>query len=291
MNITRREILRFVGGSALGLLLTPIPWKALDDSALWTQNWPWIPEPSRGDISYKLTTCSLCPAACGMRVRCIGNQPVSLSGIHTHPLNQGALCPVGIVAHHLRYHPARVSRPLRITGKNRSSQSTIMTFDEALHDISLGMKDAVVSSRTIAIVDGRPGRMASLLFQQFASHIPNGKYISYGEPSLDLLVSMFEKPIGQLGYDLDNAQTILSFGVPLLDNWGTPARVARYLEKKSESKQNIIQIETFQSRTAGMADRWIPIRPGTDAVFALGLAHIILKDNLFSAKFKRQRRI
>ena len=286
MNITRREILRFVGGSALGLLLTPIPWKALDDSAIWTQNWPWIPQPGRGDVSYKLTTCSLCPAACGMRVRCVGNQPVSLSGIKTHPLNQGALCPIGIVAHHLRYHPARVSRPLRITDKNGSSQSTAMTFDEALHDISLGMKDARVSSQTIAFVDGRPGRTASHLFQQFAANVPNGKYISFNEVSLDLLASMFEKRIGQLGYDLDNAQTIVSFGAPLFDGSGTPARTARYLEKKSEGKQNIIQIEPFQSRTAGMADHWIPVQPGTDAVFALGMANVILKEKLFSARLK-----
>jgi menaquinone reductase, molybdopterin-binding-like subunit len=286
MNVTRREILRFVGGSALGFLLTPIPWKALDDSAIWTQNWPWIPEPGRGDVSYKLTTCSLCSNACGMRVRCIGNQPVSLSGIDTHPLSQGALCPFGIVAHHLRYHPARVSRPLRIVGNNSFSQPTTMTFDEVLQDISVAMKDASTSSQSIAIVDGRPGRNASFLFQQFAANIHNGKYISVGEASLDLLASMFEKPFGQFSYDLDNAKTILSFGVSLLDSWGTPARTARYLEKKSKVKQHIIQVETFQSRTAGMVDQWIPIRPGTNAVFALGLANVILKEKLFCAKSK-----
>ncbi|MCX6122716.1 MAG: molybdopterin-dependent oxidoreductase [Ignavibacteriales bacterium] len=284
MNITRREILRFVGGSALGFLLTPIPWKALDDSAIWTQNWPWIPEPSRGDVSYKLTTCSLCPAACGMRARCIGNQPVSLSGMKTHPLNQGALCPIGIVAHHLRYHPARVSRPLRIDGTNGSFQSTTMTFDESLNEISVAIKDASGSSQFIACVDGRPKRTASSLFQQFAANIPNGKYIPVGEASLDVLASLFEKPCGPFSYDLDNAQTILSFGVPLFDSWGTPARTARYIEKKSEAKQRVIQVETFQSRTAGMADQWIPIRPGTDAVFALGLVHVILIENLFRVK-------
>jgi menaquinone reductase, molybdopterin-binding-like subunit len=286
MNITRREILRFVGGSALGFLLTPIPWKALDDSAIWTQNWPWIPEPNRGDVSYKLTTCSLCPAACGMRVRCIGDQPVSLSGNSTHPLNQGALCPIGILAHHLRYHPARVSRPLRIAGKNSSSQQTMMNFDEVLLDVSAAMKDASVTSQTIAFVDGRPGRTASLLFQQFAANVPHGKYIPVGEPSLDLLASMFEKPVGQFSYDLDHAATIVSFGVPLFDCWGTPARTAKCLEKKSGAKQCVIQIETFQSRTAGMADQWIPIRPGTDAVFALGMAHVILSEKLFIVKPK-----
>jgi menaquinone reductase, molybdopterin-binding-like subunit len=288
MNITRREILRFVGGSALGFLLTPIPWKALDDSAIWTQNWPWIPEPKRGDISYKFTTCSLCPAACGMRVRCNGDQPISLSGVSRHPLNQGTLCPTGIVAHHLRYHPARVSRPIRLAGPYGSSRSTTMTLDEALQDIVSAMNDAGSSSQDIAFVDGRPGRTASVLFQQFAATIPHGRYIPIDEASLDLLASMFEKSSGQFRYDVDHAQTILSFGVPLLDSWGTPARTARYLEKKSAAKQYLIQVETFQSRTAGMADQWIPLRPGTEAVFALGLAYVILKEKLFRTVSKDQ---
>ncbi|RPI02865.1 MAG: hypothetical protein EHM64_13245 [Ignavibacteriae bacterium] len=281
MNITRREILRFVGGSALGILLTPVPWKALDDSAIWTQNWPWIPEPVRGESSYKLTSCTLCSASCGLRARCIGNQPVSLSGISAHPLNSGALCSFGIIAHHLRYHPARLSRPCRISGKAGASGSTAMAFDELLLEVAAAINDASASSQTVAIVDGRPGRTASHLFQQFAAGLPNGKYITAGESSLEILGSMFEKPPGPLAYDLDNSKMILSFGVPLLDRWGTPARTARYLQKKSEGKQRIIQVETLQSRTAGMADRWIPIRPGTEAAFALGIAHVILKDKLF----------
>jgi menaquinone reductase, molybdopterin-binding-like subunit len=285
MNITRRELLRFAGGSALGFLLTPIPWKALGDSANWTQNWPWIPEPRRGEVSLKLATCSLCPAACGMRARCIGIQPVSLSGIHTHPLNHGALCPAGIVAHHLRYHPSRISRPLRLTGKN-PSQQTVMPIDEMLHDVAAEMKSAGTNSQTVAFVDGRPGRVASHLFRQCAANISHGTYIAVGEPSLDLLTSMFDNPTGSFSYDLDHAKTIASFGVPLFDGWGTPARTMTFLDTAPESKQFLIQIEPFQSRTAGMANQWIPIRPGTEAVFALGMASVILDEKIFHEKPK-----
>jgi anaerobic selenocysteine-containing dehydrogenase len=286
MNITRREILRFVGGSALGFFLTPIPWKALDDSAIWTQNWPWIPEPGRGDISYKMTSCSLCPAACGIRARCVGNQPVSLNGIASHPLNQGALCPMGVVAHHLRYHPARISRTLRITGKNGSSQHTALTLDEALKEVADAMKDASAHAQTVAVIDGRPGRTASLLFQQLTANTPRGVYIAAGDASLEILASMFEKPVGTLGFDIDHANTVLSFGVPLFDGWGTPARTARYLDRKSGTKQHVIQVEPFRSRTAELADNWIPLRPGTEAVFALGLAYVILQEKLHRTNAK-----
>ena len=104
---------KFIGGSAVGIMLTPIPWKLLDDSAIWTQNWSWIPEPLKGKFQTKFTTCTLCPAGCGVRVRCVGDQPVSLSGVANHPISHGALCPVGLGAHHLPYHPARVLQPFK----------------------------------------------------------------------------------------------------------------------------------------------------------------------------------
>jgi menaquinone reductase, molybdopterin-binding-like subunit len=277
MKVTRREILRFVGGSAVGLILSPLPWKALNDTANWSQNWPGVPEPERGEVTYKFTSCSLCPAACGMRVRCIGNRPVSISGLAAHPLNQGALCPTGIVAHHLRYHPARISRPVRIVSKNGSPQQTIMTIDEVLNEISGAMKGAATSSQAIAFVDGRPGRTTSYLFQQFAANIPNGQYISAADTSI--------------GYDLDHARTILSFGAPLFDGWGTPSRTARYLDNKPGKKQRVIQVETCQSRTGSMSDLWIPIKPATEAAFALGLANVILQERFVLTKSKEIKEI
>ncbi|HVN49441.1 MAG TPA: hypothetical protein VMU30_11565, partial [Bacteroidota bacterium] len=113
-KLTRREVLQLAGGSALGLLLSPLPWKLIDASAVWTQSWPGVPEPKHGDISYKFTTCSLCSASCGLKLRCAGSQPISTAGIAQHPLNDGVICSTGILAHHLRYHPARIKTPVKV---------------------------------------------------------------------------------------------------------------------------------------------------------------------------------
>jgi hypothetical protein len=47
MKISRRDLLTWGGGLTAGMLVTPVPWKLMDDTAKWTQNWPWIPQPSR----------------------------------------------------------------------------------------------------------------------------------------------------------------------------------------------------------------------------------------------------
>src|SRR5205814_1372596 len=42
----------------------------------------------------------------------------------------------------------------------------------------------------------------------------------------------------------------------------------------------IVTIDPYRSPTAAKSDWWLPIRPGTDAALALGLAHVIFRDEL-----------
>src|SRR5450631_2413706 len=104
MKNSRRDIFKFAGGAVAGALFTPAPWRLLTDTALWSQNWPGIPKPARGEIRAKFTNCALCPAGCAVRARCVGEQPVSLAGV------RGGLCPFGLTAHHLPYHQARLKQ-------------------------------------------------------------------------------------------------------------------------------------------------------------------------------------
>ena len=81
MTTTRRDLFKFVGGSAVGALFTPVPWRLITDTALWSENWPGIPVPARGEIRTRFTNCSLCTAGCAVRVRSIGDQPVALAPV------------------------------------------------------------------------------------------------------------------------------------------------------------------------------------------------------------------
>ena len=59
MKVTRRDLLVWSAGAAAGLLVTPVPWKLLDDTSIWSQNWPWIPQPARGPVEVKQSLCTL----------------------------------------------------------------------------------------------------------------------------------------------------------------------------------------------------------------------------------------
>ena len=57
-----------------------------------------------------------------------------------------------------------------------------------------------------------------------------------------------------MGYDLENAQTVVSFGAPLLDGWGAPGRFTRLWAERAaggrDPQLRLIQIESSFSRTA-----------------------------------------
>src|SRR5208282_5543124 len=152
MKLTRRELLIGTAGSAAGLVLSPVPWKLLSDVSIWTQNFPWIPQPAHGPVETKYSACTLCEGGCGIRVRMAAKFAVGVAGVRSHPLTQGALCPLAFAAHQLNWHPRRL-REVRHDGRTASWAEAQAAFKKACDE------------GPIAIVDGRPGRVASSVFE------------------------------------------------------------------------------------------------------------------------------
>ena len=272
MKLTRRDLFTWGGGAAAGLLLTPVPWKLLDDTSIWTQNWPWIPQPARGPVEVKNSFCALCPNGCGMRVRMCAGCPVGVSGMPKHPVNQGALCPLGFGAHQLNWHPSRL-RQVRHHGRASSWTEALAAFRKA------------AAAGPIAIIDGYPGRAASSLLQSFGKqHGTYGVRLCAEERALLPYERWSGVPVTALGYDLENTGTILSFGAPLLDGWSAPGRFTRLWSERAagvaDPQLRLIQVEPTQSRTAACAWRWVSITPGSEAALAAGLARVLKEEHL-----------
>jgi anaerobic selenocysteine-containing dehydrogenase len=237
MKTTRRDILLFAGGSAVGILMTPAPWRLVTDSALWSENWPGIPRPARGAITAKYTNCALCAAGCAVRARCVAEQPVSLAGVTGHPLSHGALCAYGLAGHHLPYHPARVTR-----GPAQEAAAAVRAAMARLGE-----------TEHVAVLDLRPGRTASWTYRRAMAAVKNGVYVAAGDA-------------GNSAIDLSKARTVLSLGVPLLEGWGTPGNVVA-----ARAGFHLIQAEAVESRTAAMADQWLRIRAGSEEALGQGI--------------------
>ena len=259
------------------MVVSPVPWKLLGDVSTWSQNWPWIPQPARVPVDVKASVCTLCPKGCGMRVRMAGGWPVGLAGSRIHPVSQGALCPLGFGAHQLIWHPMRL-RAVRHRGGNSSWDEARAAFAKACGEGPIG------------VVDGFPGRAASSIFESFAQK-RNGTYravLGAETQALTPYEAWTRVPADLLGFDLENARTVVSFGAPLLESWGTPGRFSHLWAERAagqaDPRMRLIQVESSLSTTGARAWRRIAIRPGSETAFAAGIARVLLEDRLVSAR-------
>jgi len=103
---------------------------------------------------------------------------------------------------------------------------------------------------------------------------------------VNFLMQGFDSP---LTFDLENADFILSFGCGLLDGWGSSGRMLnvwrRWATNDRQHKTHIVQVDPRASNTASKADLWLAPSPGTEAALALGMAHVIIKEKLYSKEF------
>ena len=275
MKFSRRDLLVWGAGAAAGLMVTPVPWKILDDTSKWSQNWPWIPQPPKIPVGIKQSACTLCPNGCGLKVRMAGGWPVGLAGQSTHPATRGALCPLGFGAHQLNWHPQRL--------RNVQHRGAASSWSDARLAFSKAMKEGPV-----VVIDGYPGRAGSSVLQTFAEKSGGYRVVLGAESrALQRYEEWIGVPASSLGYDLENTVTVLSFGTPLLDGWGVPGRFTRLWAERAAGMKDpqlrLIQVEPSLSRTASKAWQWIRIHEGSESALASGLARVLVEQNLVPA--------
>lgn len=276
MKFSRRDLLIGSAGATAGLLLTPVPWKLLGDVSIWTQNWPWIPQPARGPVETKQSFCTLCDGGCGVRVRMAAGYPVGIAGIKNHPITKGALCPLAFAAHQLNWHPQRL-REVRHRGRAASWGEAQAAFEKACGE------------GPVAVIDGRSGRAASSVLEAFARKQNGSYHVVLGAESEGLApyADWSGVPVAALGYDLENARTVVSFGAPMLDGWGTPGRFTRLWSERAagaaDPQLRLIQVDSSLSRTAALAWKWVSIREGSETELAAGVARVLLEEHLVSS--------
>lgn len=288
MKLDRRSFLGFGLGAAAGFVVSPVAMKLTDDSSILTQTtklWPWALDhpPLDGEVIYEDTVCSLCPGACGLSVRKIDDRPVKVEGLDGYPVNEGGACLHGIAGLQYLYDPSRVKTPLKKNGdkfEQISWEDAVSLVAGKLADIR---KSGAPEKLACILGNGR-GSVSGLfirLLETFGS--PNVYTMPSLESNLQATAAAVHGEGNTIGFDLANADFVLSFGAGIIEGWGSPVACFKANASKKDRHAELYQIETRLSNTAANADKWIPINPGTYADLALGMCAVIIKNNLYKA--------
>lgn len=265
--LKRRDILMLGGGSVAALPFTPLPWKLLDDVSIWTQNWPWIPTPEAGAISVKNTVCTLCRGGCAVGVRCVDTRPIGVAPRRDAEGNVSPACALAMGAHQLPWHPSRL-RASKLNGKTATAEEVAASVAKACKEAKPGT--------VVAVLDERPGRAMSSIYRRFAASIGNGVYVTPAiqeTATLDAVRALGADAKANPHFDWEQTKTVLSVGAPLLDGWPGAAPLLR---RWGKGEVRVLHAGSTYSRQAQLAERFIPLTPGSEGAFALGLASALM---------------
>ena len=123
-------------------------------------------------MTFRPAACTLCPAGCALRVRCVGARPVAVTGETRHPLAGGA-CALGLTLHHLAYHPLRLAGPaVRANGRRRAGRPR----RGGRPDRGTQSRGRRAAGQLVMVLDRRPGRVVSSAWRELLAALPDGVY-------------------------------------------------------------------------------------------------------------------
>ena len=233
-----------------------------------------------------------------MRARRISERVVKLEGNPLHPVNAGRLCPKGQAALQSLYHPDRVPGPLRRKGPRGSLQSfERVSWERAFTEVGGRLRSLRESRRpeSLVLVRGNSGgtgtRAARRFLQAFGS--PNDVAFDRGEEAASLALWLTQGVRAAPAYDVASTDFVLSLGGAMLEASSSPVHMTRaygqFRQGRTGRRGKLVQVEPRLSITASSADEWIPVRPGTEGVFALGVAGVLVSEGLFNRDFVLER--
>ncbi len=289
MSIDRREFLWAMGAAGAGLAMQGVP------SVFWTTDETPDPGWAPGIEDHLNSSCLVCPARCGIRGRVVDGRLVRIYGNPLHPMSGGGVCPRGIAGVQMLYHPQRIASPMARVGPRGSDEWRPISREEAIALLveRLGTLRTEGRPEGLALLAGYCAGSVQDLWSQFLQAFGSPNYVpdDYADAT-DSIMGLMHGVEQPPSYDLGGAALVLSFGTPLFESWWSPLQAFTAFSDPREPegpRPRFVQVDTRFSRTAARSQEWVGIRPGTHAVLALGIAYVLIRDQLFDIDFVSER--
>jgi thiosulfate reductase/polysulfide reductase chain A len=234
------------------------------------------------------TVCYQCKAECAIIARIKDGKLVEVRG---NPRDNAKACVKGMSGVSLEYSPDRVLYPMKRVGERGEGKFKRITWDEANKTILDKLKELKergeqhkltafffphsITDPKWRFLNAYGGFINTALPHCDSAKIVAGLKTLGGVPNHHIPPAWFTVPKGGI--------MILAgrhaFGG--LDN----AKVPRDILDAKERGAKLIVIDPLFTPDAAKADQWIPIKPGGDTAFFLGMINYIIENDLYDKEF------
>ncbi len=289
LNLNRRDFLTALGaayGSAACAMAAPRSWFIEYATA----------EEAPPRERFVNTLCPMCPGGCGLTIRMVHGCAVGVRGNKNHPINRGGLCSRASAVLQDLYNPDRLRQPLQSVGERGAGRWAPIAWEAAFDRIAEKLQQVRgAGPESLCTVIGRDRGLTRTAWQRFMKAYGSPNFIdAFPDDNLGVHPAVLAtQGIRQrIGYDITQAAYVLSFSSAWLDAHWSAEQSARafadFRRGRPGFRPRWVHIAPRYSLTGAKADEWLPIHPGTEGALALGIAHVLIREDLYDRAFVEQ---
>jgi anaerobic selenocysteine-containing dehydrogenase len=231
------------------------------------------------------TTCGYCSVGCGIEIGVKNGRAIASRPLASHPVNRGKLCPKGLSEHYTLQAPNRAKYPLL----RKRGKLVRVSWDEALTTLVERFRKVQEKYGSGALGVISTGQLVTEEFYALGKLVQLGfgtnNYDGNTTLCMASAVSGYKISFGTDGppgayEDLEHADVIFLIGANIADNHPI---LCQYLE--ANRKKKLIVADPRVSKTAMMADLYLPLKPRSDLALLNGLAYLLIRYNLIDRAF------
>ncbi len=256
----------------------------------------------KGSIKYYPNICSFCSTGCDILVRTRVNgdfkKPQKIDGNEKSTLNRGKICARGQSGIRTVYNPDRITHPLiRVEGSKRGEwKFKKATWKEAYDYIAKKTKEYNIQPHEFSIFAGQRACAYERL-GAFAFLASIGSPNMIGSPMQQCVMSEHagtDVTVGTMTthdeflVDMDNTKLLMTIGSNAAIAGISVSRAVRFAKGKEYNNMEIIAVDPRQGEVAAKADIWVPIKPGTDLPFVMGIIRGVIQKKGYEDEFLRR---
>ena len=225
------------------------------------------------------STCGYCSVGCGMLLGVKGDKIVSVRGDKNHPVNEGDLCPKGLSEHHPLTSPDRATDPLM---KQADGTFKKISWDDAYSHMVDTVKgvQSTYGKQSFGVLS--TGQLLTEEFYALGKLVQLGFGTTNYDGNTTLCMSSavvgYKQSFGSDGppgsyKGLATADMIFLTGANIADNHPI---LWHHIRKNKDFK--LIVCDPRKTKTAMLADLFLPLKPRREVDLLNGLIHLIIKN-------------